>query len=78
MIKATTETINGVATTISVAILTLAAKATGKMPNPALLGPSKLIPKLTKYRTAVNTEQLNPTMDKGNKNSFLFSSLSSL
>ena len=43
LISAMIETITGVKTITSVAILTLAAKAIGKIPNPLLLGPSRFL-----------------------------------
>ena len=42
---ATKEKITGKATTIKVAMFTLAANATGNIPNPAFAGASKSVPK---------------------------------
>ena len=78
MINATTATINGVATTINVAIFTLAAKATGNVPKPKLLGASKFVPKPIMYKAIITTAKITPTKANGKSNSFFFSSLSSL
>lgn len=61
----------GEATTSIVAMLTLAAKATGNIPKPALLGASSPPPKETKYKIATNKETPNETKDKGRRNSSL-------
>ena len=45
LIRATIETISGAKTTKRVAMLTEAAKATGNIPNPALDGASRLVPR---------------------------------
>ena len=46
--RAVIETMSGVATTIIVAMFTLAAKATGNQPKPMFAGASRLVPKTMK------------------------------
>ena len=68
LITATIETINGVNTASKVAILTLAAKATGNIPNPALDGASKLVPNEIMYKATHKMDAHNPTIAKGRRN----------
>ena len=78
MINAVTETIKGVKITKRVAIFTLAAKATGNIPNPAFDGASKLVLSEMKYKAINTTETPKEMRDRGNNNSFFFSSFNSL
>lgn len=78
LIKAVTETMSGVITTINVAMLTLAAKATGNIPNPAFDGASIFVPNEMKYRATITTETAQEIIESGNNSSFFFSSFNSL
>lgn len=73
--KVVIDTITGVKATSRVAKLTFAAKAIGRIPNPTLAGPSKLIFKAIKYRIVKTKVTILRIIPSGKVNSLRFSSV---